>query len=403
MPKNKKREDGRVKSKIYLGIVNGKAQYKYVYARNNKELDKKIQEIKIKLGKGLDLSSERDSFSYWSKKWANSKKNEVCSARAETYKRRCDNLSPLNNYAISKIRSIDIQEVIDDLSVKINPRSNKPYSKYTLTEIKNVCSQIFKLAIDNRIIDYNPTSAVKIPKSVRKPETRRALTDEEQQWIIEFPHRAKTAAMIMMFAGLRRGEMLALNWSNINLTEKTIRVEKFVEIDKGKSFLKDYGKSSAAIRTVYIPDILVDYLLNVPGMHFGFVVHKKDGSMMTESAWNSLWNSYIDDLNLEYGDWSNFLKTGGNRPSKFEPDKEKKPMLIPRITPHWLRHTFITMMYLAGVDILTAKEQAGHADIETTMSIYTHLNEQHKRKNITKLNDFLSNKSNTSDKESIPS
>ena len=68
-------------------------------------------------------------------------------------------------------------------------------------------------------------------------------------------------------------------------------------------------------------------------------------------------------------------------------------MLIPAFTAHWLRHTFITMMYLAGVDILTAKEQAGHQDIETTMGIYTHLDSKFKKKNIEKMNDFLNDKS----------
>ena len=67
-------------------------------------------------------------------------------------------------------------------------------------------------------------------------------------------------------------------------------------------------------------------------------------------------------------------------------------MLIPRFTAHWLRHTFITLMYMAGVDILTAKEQAGHEDIETTMGIYTHLDEQFKKKNVSKLDEYLSSR-----------
>ncbi len=397
MPKNKKRPDGRVKSKVYLGSVEGKAQYKYVYAQNNRELEKKVQEVKTKLGKGLDLTAERDSFSYWAEKWANSKKSDVCAARAATYKRRSENLAALNNMDISKIRSIDIQEIIDSLAEEIHPQTGKPYSKYTLTEIKNVCSQIFKLAIDNRVIDYNPVSAVKIPKSVRKPDTRRALTEEEQCWVREFSHRAQTAAMIMMYAGLRRGELLALTWQDIDLKEKTIRVEHFVEIDKGKSYIKDYGKTDAAIRTVYIPDVLVDYLKAVPGVHFGYVVQKKNGGLMTESGWSRLWDSYIDDLNLEYGDWKNCIVTNGKKPSKHEPNAAKKPMMISRFTPHWLRHTFITMMYMAGVDILTAKEQAGHKDIETTMNIYTHLDEQYKKKNISKLNEYLNGKNKKTD------
>lgn len=389
MQKNKKRPDGRVKSKVYLGVVDGKPKYKYVYAKNNRDLEKKIQEVKIALGKGLDLTANRDTFGYWAEQWATLKDAEVCASRAAAYRKRCDNLSDLNNLEITKIRTTDIQSIITRLSTEKNKGTGKPYSKYTLSEIRNVCSQIFKLAIDNRVLDYNPAPAVKIPKAARKAEKRRALTKEEQSWVINFPHRAQTAAMIMMFAGLRRGELMALTWADIDLDEKTITVNKSVEVNKGKSYIKEGGKSDAATRVVYMPNILVKYLEDVPGAHFGFVVTKEDGSMITESSWKSLWNSYIDDLNLEYGNWESCIVTKGKRPSKFEPDKSKKPMLIPRFTAHWLRHTFITLMYLAGVDILTAKEQAGHKDIETTMSIYTHLDEQHKKKNIEKLNNYV--------------
>ena len=48
------------------------------------------------------------------------------------------------------------------------------------------------------------------------------------------------------------------------------------------------------------------------------------------------------------------------------------------------------MLYFAGVDVLTAKEQAGHANISTTMQIYTHLDKLHKQRQINKLNDYLS-------------
>jgi integrase len=47
------------------------------------------------------------------------------------------------------------------------------------------------------------------------------------------------------------------------------------------------------------------------------------------------------------------------------------------------------LLYFAGVDILTAKEQLGHSDVKMTLGIYTHLDEQHKRKSMSKLDEFL--------------
>lgn len=60
--KNSKRSDGRLQSKVYLGVVDGKAKYKYVYAATQKELNAKIDEVKLQLGKGLDVSAQRDTF-----------------------------------------------------------------------------------------------------------------------------------------------------------------------------------------------------------------------------------------------------------------------------------------------------------------------------------------------------
>lgn len=73
-------------------------------------------------------------------------------------------------------------------------------------------------------------------------------------------------------------------------------------------------------------------------------------------------------LNKKYADLGKAQAIIANAEQvKKKPGPKKLPMLIPVFTPHQLRHTYITMLYLAGVDVLTAKEQAGHADISTTL------------------------------------
>ena len=64
-------------------------------------------------------------------------------------------------------------------------------------------------------------------------------------------------------------------------------------------------------------------------------------------------------------------------------------MVIDTFTPHCLRHTYATMLYDAGVDVLTAKEFLGHSDIKTTLSIYTHLSAEKSKTDIGKLNQYL--------------
>lgn len=388
MIKNKMRKDKRVQSAVPLG--NGK--YKYVFAANNKELDAKVAEVRLMLNKGIDVSAEYDTFEEWAQRWLKLKTIEVSHGRLQTYKYRVANLSPLNNFSISKIRTTHIQDIILDMAAN-------GYAYKTLKDIKGTASQIFKLAIDNRVMDYNPAPAVKLPSEAPKT-TRRALTEEEQSWInAPSEQRAHRAAMIMMYAGLRRGEIIPLLWTDIDLNAKTISINKTVEMINGKSIVKNTAKTAAGIRTIFIPQILVDFLASEDHRNNMLVCPDTSGRMMSESAYKRAWDSYIYELNYKYGNFDDILvknkETGQlekyNKPSsKYSPNKI--PIVIPRITAHWLRHTFITMMYFAGVDLLTAKEQAGHADVQTTMEIYTHLDSVFKAKQISKLDDYLSQK-----------
>lgn len=199
---------------------------------------------------------------------------------------------------------------------------------------------------------------------------RRALTEEEQQWIIETPHRAQLPAMIMMFAGLRRGEVIPLQWADIDLKNRLIKVSLSVNFEGNDSVIKQGGKSENAVRIVSIPKILVDYLAsekNNSKVLSKYVCFNASGKLHTHSSWDKMWDSYINELNVKYG-------YGGNI-SKYDPKYKSAvlPVKIERFTPHYLRHTFATMLYLEGVDVVMAKQLLGHADITTTVNIYTDL------------------------------
>lgn len=376
--KNSKRSDGRLQSKVYLGVVDGRAKYKYVYATTQKDLNAKINEVKLQLGKGLDISAQRDTFGEWAQRWLKLKKIEISDKKYKTYESKEKYINHLYNIPISKIRTQDIQDVIID---------NTQLAEYTLKQIKGMCSQIIQLALNNRVVDYNPANAVKIPKRLHDTEDgRRALTEEEQQWIVNTPHRAQTAAMIMMYAGLRRGELIPLIWSDIDLDAGTIKISKSVEAVQGKLQLKQGAKSISGERTVYIPSKLIRYLRTIERNGNMLVCPSAKGNMMSDSSWKRLWESYLNELNFKYGDFGKLLDFKKPK-SRFAP--VEIPFVIPHFTAHWLRHTYITMLYFAGVDVLTAKEQAGHSDINTTLAIYTHLDNQHKVRQINKLNEYL--------------
>lgn len=388
--KRKPREDGLYRVGIYLGKVDGKPKYKYVYDADPKEAERKANDIRARMKKGLNVGDDQEPFAVWSERWLRLKRTDVGNSMYTTYSGYVKRLEVLEHIPISRIKPYDIQEIINELARK-NPKTGKPTAKKTLSDIKHTASQIFQLAIDNRVIEYNPALAVRIPKSAPKA-VRRALTDQEKGWIINTPHRMQIAAMIMLFSGLRRGELIPLEWSDVNLVDRTITVNKSVDLSSGKPVVKPTAKTDAGLRTVDIPLQLANFLIN-SDRKGSLVCPSLSEGLYTVDSWKSAWDSYMLDLDVLYAgpDRKNikekYKESKPERKSKFDP--KFSGLSIEPITPHMLRHTYCTMLYLAGIDVLTAQQQMGHADAKTTLSIYTHLDQKHKRREMGKLDEYL--------------
>ena len=384
MARLKKRADGRYYSQIYLGRdENGKKMYKSVYGKTPAEVKEKETAIRLQLGRGLDILSQRDSFATWADDWLHLKEKEGITCRQMDNYRRAVRLwkEELQGYEVGQVRADDIERVLLALV-------DQGLSQRTISLYRSAIQQIMRRAV-GRVIATNPADKVKLSAVGRKEEHRRALTAEEQQWIWDTPHRAQPVVVIMMLSGLRRGELAALTWSDVDLEARTITVNKVIEYSSnGVSSLRHVTKSAAGMRTVVFPQRLADYMRGMPRDNL-LVIPSAHGGVMTESAWAKLWRSYMRTLNKKYG-----TRTPADleRQRSSRPGPKKLDMTIPPITLHWLRHTFCTLLYLAGVDVVQACAQMGHADVSTTLRIYTHLDAVHKRKSVDKLDLYLSGK-----------
>lgn len=372
MPSYTKRSDGRYRTKVYDSSTK---KYKYIYATSVQELKKKETELRSQLEKGINVSTADDTFSQWLNRLKEVKEMELTESEYKTFCFRASYFSQkVGNLPLKSINQQLLQPLVNDL-LKANPSTGRPSSKRTIQRYISSASAVFEYAIENRSTEYNPCEYLKVPKQA-KTEERRALSPAERLWIEETEHRAKPAAMLMMYSGLRRGEATALQWSDINFRNNTITVNKSYDF-KGNCIKEP--KTKAGTRVVSVPDKLIKYLNTLERKGI-YVLTTASGKMMTNDAWHSLWDSYICDLNLKYG-------TSIVKRNKFDP--KGNIITIQPFTTHCLRHTFCTIMYEAGIDVLTAREQMGHSDIKTTLSIYTHLDSQHKKKNISKLNEYL--------------
>lgn len=218
-------------------------------------------------------------------------------------------------------------------------------SAASASDAKNTIKGIFSAAQIDGIININPAAAIRPPKGTKG--THRAITPEERQLIHALDHRLRPAVMVMLYAGLRRGEAVALNVPrDVDFKAKTLTVREAIRFEGNRPVIVD-PKTSAGFRTIPLLDNLAAELRGIKGL----LCTDAHGAMMSETAFNRAWESYIYRLSLL-----------NNAPVN--------------IRPHDLRHSFCTMLYDAGVDVKTAMLWMGHSNEAMTMRIYTHLSAQ---------------------------
>lgn len=372
MAKMKKRKDGRYQMNVYVGKDDsGKSKYKTVYGKSQKEVKAKADEIKIKVGKGLDLLNADITFEQLIHRWETYKKPLLREQQLNDYLTALKPFKALFDRQIGKLIKSDFQAIINELAIK-NPHTGKPTAKSTLRSYRMAARQVIDYAVENRILDFNPLDYVQIPNS-SPGKRRRALTEEEQQWIINTEHRAQLPAMIMMLSGLRLGECLALQWHDIDLKAADIYVHQKLLYKQSPPKIVPGAKTEAGIRHVHMPKLLVNFLKEQPPHEPGdYVVLSAHGKLYSATSWRTVWHSFLLTLNIKYGDFSAYEK---KYKSKFDP--AGVPFVIEQFSAHYLRHTHATNLFHCGKDILYVQQQLGHTKPETTLNIYTHLVQSH--------------------------
>ena len=219
------------------------------------------------------------------------------------------------------------------------------YSRFAQKTIKNILlvfREIYEFAYVNYGVQNNPSLHLKAPRGKGKKE--RNFPSEEDIRIVNenIDKPFGLMAYMALYTGLRRGELCALQWKDIDFDKKTIRVSKSVYWTNDHVPHIKEPKTNAGIREVPIMDTLYDILLPL----------KKRPS---EYVFGLLHSYQIDKGFARYQ-----RETGLG------------------VTLHGLRHGFASILYKNNVDIKTAAYVLGHAQSSTTLEIYTHLMEQDK-------------------------
>lgn len=214
------------------------------------------------------------------------------------------------------------------------------YAKKTTAMQLQVIRQSIRWAEVKGYVQYNPAASVRQPRSNK--QTRRLPPDKDQIKLIKV-HAEDTPfglfAALIYYTGCRRGEALALTGADIDRKAKLIHIRRSVYYLSNAPYVK-LPKTDAGIRSVPLLDALDKSLPKK--LPEGYLFAEPDGSPLTYKHSQKM-----------YGDYC--AATGVT------------------VTPHQIRHGYATALFECGIDAKTAQTLLGHAQISTTMDIYTHV------------------------------
>lgn len=389
----KKRADGRVQVQIDLGITpDGRRQRKSFYGRTlaaaRMERDAWLEDQKQrKVFAEPDITLQK-----WGDMWLESIKSTT---EAATYRQKKSAVGKQNGFVFgeTKLGDMPVRD-IRPLHIQSYLNSLSGMSKGTIKHRRFVLHTMLDAAVANRVIDYSPWSGIKAPKGTYKGHKN--LDEFTQKLILDTceKHRCGIWALTMMFTGIRREELAALNVEDVDLVHGQIHVHAAAVLGD-KARLKE-PKTEAGNRIIPILSPLLEPLKSYIGARKnGVLFVSASGKRIAETAFRRAWDSYLLVLERRVNGIEPCEETSGFRrdriAKRFE-DAGKTYVPINRITPHDLRYTYATILYDAGVDVKTAAYLLGHSDITVTMRIYTQLSARKKLKGMDALNGYMRSK-----------
>ena len=368
----RKRSDGRWEGRYTAGHdpVTGKRITKNVLGKTQAEVREKLRRT-IEETRGLDVARAGEyTTGQWLEVWFNDYAMlKVRPSSHQTYRGYLDHhIKPyIGNIPLTKLSSLDLQRLykkllsdgrVDRIESKKQP---KGLSAKTVRNIHQIISSALKLAVEQKLIARNPAEGCALPKVERKE--MQTLPVEQ---LTSFLREAKESGVYEMYyidlaTGLRRGELLGLKWSDIDLEKGDLRVQRQIGRIDGK-IIEMPLKTKNAYRTLPLSADAINVLMQQrrkTGNSEWVFLSPTGGPMSPDSVLHML---------------HRILKRAG----------------LPKVRFHDLRHTFATLALQNGVDIKTVSGMLGHFSAGFTLDTYAHVTTSAKREAAKTMGNILS-------------
>ncbi len=362
-----KRKDGRWEARyIYCYDAAGKARYRYLYAPTYAEAKAKL--LLHLAGRQNECRSARsaETYGYWIDEWLRSKRLSVKESTYVRYVKTAEkHIKPaLGKYPINKIGTALMEQyVLDKLRGGRVDRSGGLSAK-TVSDIMAMIKGSFKYAQCRGAETVCQFDRISFKKSSR--EMRVLSRAEEQQLVsvlLSKTDRYKLGVFICLYTGIRIGELCALKWKHISLSERTVRIEQTMQrlqydsapTQRKTRIVITEPKSLSACRTIPLPEFVADALTPFAGAEEEYVLSEGTRAVVEPRNMQNHFKVFLAESDIED---TNF---------------------------HALRHTFATRCVEAGFDIKTLSEILGHSSVKVTLDKYVHSSMQLKRRNMDKL------------------
>ena len=363
------------RSKVKIGVdAAGKPINKWIQGRTRAELAEARKAVIAYYITGEALADDR-LFGDYASEWFRIRKEPFVSASTrESYRTALNkHLFPaLGNRMLRAITPLELQELLNTFAGK---------SKSMITGIIATLRGVYSSALADRIVAHDPTERLVRPTAA-PTAIKPALTAEQRAALVAACASEPMGhyLALLYYLGCRPGEARGLMWQDVDWDRGFVHITR--DIDYKASGQPGALKNKASDRYVPMPAPLRTLLQPLRGLPDTYIAHAPSGPdrPLSKSSAARLWLRLMDAAGMTVAP-----PEDDDKYEQYDPRHNLRPL----ITPHALRHNYITMCWEHGFDPYETMKLVGHASITTTMNIYTHLSEAQMSKTATKLDDMF--------------